>query len=77
MKVPEEHQEWEDRELKDGLSKALIDRATARASSDHLIAIWRDKIHNSLMEAPTLNIKLIHDVLDCMDQYLYRSRTER
>ena len=44
-----------------------------RQHRDHVVATWRDMIHNAIMETE-VNFKLLHDVMDSMDRFLNTSK---
>ena len=61
------------RALRENLIHYEIAAATFRKDLDALIATWRDVIHEAMMTIP-LDVKLLHKVMDNMDQFLKRSK---
>ena len=51
-----------------------IAAATARQVRDQNIAAWRDHIHSFLQLLGNGDPKILHDVIDAMDEYLRRSK---
>ena len=61
------------RSLKDILVRYEIAAASERQARDALVATWRDVTHEALKEIP-IEFRLIHQVMDSMDEFLRRSK---
>ena len=61
------------RALKANLVRYQIVVASERQARDLLIATWRDVTHEALKEIP-IDFRLIHQVMDSMDEFLRRSK---
>jgi len=63
--------------LRDNQIRYQISSASERADRDHVIATWREILHAALKQVGPINPRLIHAVIDDMDEFLNRAGGRR
>ena len=67
-------QKTENKELADLEVRYRLAASAYRQQRDQMIATWRDMIHNTMMDVNGIDHRILHDVMDSLDRYLYQSK---
>lgn len=67
-------QKTENKELAELEVKYRLAASAYRQARDALLVAYRDMIHNSMMEVGGPNFRVLHDVMDSIDRFLYNSK---